>query len=70
MDEEALKNLDERATDAEDYQLVVVIEPESMRGVDYRAPVMGILLLVGRSFCNIRDADQGLKRVGRKGDPC
>jgi hypothetical protein len=39
-----------------------------MRGVDYRAPEM--TLVVGKSFVNARDADQGLKRVGRKGDKC
>ena len=39
-----------------------------MRGIDYRAPA--IALLIGKSFGNARDGDQGLKRVGRKGDRC
>jgi hypothetical protein len=39
-----------------------------MRGVDYRGD--DITLVVGKSFGNARDGDQGLKRVGRKGDRC
>ena len=41
-----------------------------MRGIDYRAPVNGITLIVAKSFENSREADQGLKRVGRQNDPC
>ena len=41
-----------------------------MRGVDYRAPGTGITLVVAKSFSNVRDADQGLKRVGRFKDAC
>lgn len=40
-----------------------------MRGVDYRSPLIGITLLVGRSSMHARDADQALKRVGRFDDP-
>lgn len=41
-----------------------------MRGVDYRSPLIGIALIIGKSFANSREADQGLKRVGRFKDPC
>ncbi len=41
-----------------------------MRGIDYRAPKVGITQIVAKSFENFREADQGLKRVGRQGDPC
>ena len=41
-----------------------------MRGVDYRAPETGITLVVAKSFTNVREADQGLKRVGRFKDAC
>jgi hypothetical protein len=47
--------------------LVLATHPDSMRGVDYRGD---ITLVVGKSFGNVRDGDQGLKRVGRKGDRC
>ena len=60
----ALRNLDERVDDC--YTLVVATTPEAMRGVDYRAKT--IALLVGKSFANAREADQGLKRVGRRSD--
>jgi hypothetical protein len=64
--DKALRKLGERVGDR--YSLVLTSHPDSMRGVDYRAPE--IMLLVGKSFANARDADQGLKRVGRKGDKC
>ena len=41
-----------------------------MRGINYRAPSYGITLIVAKSFENAREADQGLKRVGRQDDPC
>lgn len=52
------------------YKLVVATTTEAMRGIDYRAPQTGITLIVGKSFNNIREADQGLKRVGRYKDYC
>jgi hypothetical protein len=60
----ALRKLDERVGDC--YRLIVATTPEAMRGVDYRAKT--IALLVGKSFANAREADQGLKRVGRRTD--
>lgn len=60
----ALRKLDERVDDC--YTMIVATTPEAMRGVDYRAKA--IALLVGKSFANAREADQGLKRVGRRSD--
>ena len=40
-----------------------------MRGVDLRAPVKGVTLVIAKSFRCQRNADQGLMRVGRYGDP-
>jgi hypothetical protein len=64
--DKTLRNLNERV--GENFGLVVATDPDAMRGVDYRAD--DILLLVGKSFGNARDGDQGLKRVGRNGDKC
>jgi hypothetical protein len=61
-----LRKLGERVD--ESFNLAVATDPDAMRGVDYRADE--IALLIGKSFGNARDADQGLKRVGRKGDRC
>jgi hypothetical protein len=41
-----------------------------MRGVDYRAPITGITLVMGKSLPNTREAQQALKRVGRHKDFC
>jgi hypothetical protein len=41
-----------------------------MRGLDYRAPLRGITLIVAASFENRREASQGLHRVGRFSDLC
>jgi hypothetical protein len=41
-----------------------------MRGLDYRAPKLGITLIIAKSFSNKREALQGDERVGRFGDPC
>lgn len=68
-DEKALRLLAERDQTGV-YKLVLATHAEAMRGVDYRAPAIGITLLVGKSFENAREADQGLKRVGRQKDPC
>ncbi len=64
-----MRNLAKRNSATQEYNLVVATHPEAMRGVDYRSPVIGITLLVGKSFANSREADQGLKRVGRLKDP-
>lgn len=53
------------------YLLVVTTNAKlGMRGMDYRAPLNGITLIVAASFENYREAVQGLCRVGRYSDPC
>ena len=52
-----LRNLDIKAADSNSYSLVVTNDPKSMRGHDYRAPLTGITLLVGKSFAHARDLD-------------
>jgi len=41
-----------------------------MRGTDFRAPKTGLTLIVARPFETLRDAQQGLGRVGRFGEKC
>jgi hypothetical protein len=41
-----------------------------MRGVDYRAPLTGITLIVALPFRHEREAIQALARVGRYKEPC
>lgn len=41
-----------------------------MRGFDYRAPQLGVTLVIAKSFAHEREAVQGLNRVGRFGEPC
>ena len=47
---------------------MATIEVE-MRGIDLRAPVKGVTLVMNKGFSCQRNADQGLMRVGRYGDP-
>ena len=68
--DDVLKALDVRDSTTGEYRLVIATDPDAMRGVDYRAPLTGITLLIGKSFANAREADQGLKRVGRFKDSC
>ena len=49
-------------------QVLIVTDPDLMRGIDYRAPSCGIHLLIARAFQHTRAARQGLGRVGRQGD--
>ncbi len=70
MDEASLRELDKREGEGSTFLLVIATQEESMRGIDYRAPLNGITLIVAKSFENSREADQGLKRVGRQNDPC
>lgn len=65
-----LRKLDCKANGSTEYSLVIAVEAETMRGVDYRAPQVGIMLLIGKSFANAREAGQGLARVGRLTDKC
>jgi len=50
---------------------VVVAETQfGMRGIDYRCQKTEITLVIAQAFENIREAMQGLSRVGRFGDSC
>jgi hypothetical protein len=51
--DKALRKLGDRVDDS--FSLVIATDPDAMRGVDYRADE--IVLLVGKSFGNARDAD-------------
>ena len=42
---------------------------EEMRGTDLRAPIKGVTLVIAKSFSCQRNADQGLMRICRYGDP-
>lgn len=68
-DATVLRNLHQK-THVGSYSLVVATSEEAMRGIDYRSPEVGITLIVGKSFKNTRESQQGLKRVGRYSDPC
>ncbi|CDW88318.1 UNKNOWN [Stylonychia lemnae] len=56
----------------EKFRVVVALTTASMRGLDYRSSVDGIIisLLIAKSFLNKREAIQGFYRVGRFGDKC
>jgi hypothetical protein len=53
VNDKALRKLCERV--GESFTLAVATDPDSMRGVDYRAD--DIMLLIGKSFGNARDGD-------------
>jgi hypothetical protein len=50
------------------FPLIVVTTQFGMRGIDYRASTLGITLFNYASYDNMREAMQGLCRVGRFGD--
>ena len=52
----SLRKLDYKVDESLNYSLVLATEPDTMRGVDYRAPQVGIMLLIGKSFANAREA--------------
>jgi len=63
--------LDTETKDGEDQHKVYATATEkSMRGLDFRAPRLGMTLLVAAPFSTPRDLSQGLSRVGRFGDSC
>jgi len=52
------------------FKVLVGTQEVSFRGVDYRAPTVGIMLLLANTFSNTRAYVQALDRVGRYGDIC
>jgi hypothetical protein len=68
-DYELLKTLDEKRSTDGSFHLLVALD-FGMRGVDYRAPLTGITLIVALSFNHEREATQALARVGRYKEPC
>lgn len=54
----------------EGHQVLVGLSEVSFRGIDYRAPQSGMLLLLTKPFSSQRAYTQALDRVGRFGDRC
>ena len=53
---------------ASSYPVLVATKPEFMRAIDYRAPTLGMVLIIAKPFDHTRQLLQGLGRVGRNGD--
>ena len=69
IDHKALLKLDE--SEGGIFKLLVASDKTiAMRGLDYRAPINGIMLLICHSFSHHREAQQAAYRVGRQKDPC
>jgi hypothetical protein len=66
---EFLKTLDEKRSTDGSFNLLITLG-FGMRGVDYRAPLTGITLVIALSFNHEREATQALARVGRYKEPC
>jgi hypothetical protein len=47
---------------------LVTSDPEVMRGYDFRSQKVGMILCIAKSFATMRDANQGMGRVGRFGE--
>ena len=52
-----------------EHEFLVATTDVEMRGIDLRAPETGVTLVIAKSFGCQRNADQGLMRVCRYGDP-
>ena len=50
------------------YPLLVTSDPEVMRGYDFRSQKVGMILCIAKSFASMRDANQGMGRVGQLGE--
>ena len=67
---EVIEHLDDlEALQLEEYPILLVDDPQYMRGHNYRSQ-KGIMLILCRGFKTKRDAVQGIGRVGRYNDPC
>ena len=63
IDHKMLRTLDDTVEGK--YRTLVSTNLEAMRGIDYRSPTNGIILLICKSFCHKREANQAGYRVGR-----
>ena len=52
------------------HKVFVTARETSMRGLDFRAPTIGMVLIVNAAFSSPRDKSQGMGRVGRFKDKC
>ena len=59
-----------RQLDRAPYKLLVSLNQFGMRGIDYRSKTNPLYLVVAQQFPCMREALQGVARVGRFGDPC
>jgi hypothetical protein len=50
--------------------VVIALDMDAMRGIDYRSEKAPITLVQAKSFINKREAMQGYCRVGRFSDKC
>jgi len=67
------ENVDSRTLqqlDRPPYKLMISLSSFGMRGLDYRSKSNVLYLVVAQQFSCIREALQGVARVGRFGDPC
>jgi len=68
-DYKVLQSCEDKEDDGE-YKVFAAAEESSMRGLDFRAPRLGMVLIVNAPFSSPRDRSQGLSRVGRFSDKC
>lgn len=59
-----------RQLDKTPYRLLLAADSFAMRGIDYRSKSNPMFLVIAQQFPCIREALQGIARVGRFGDPC
>jgi hypothetical protein len=67
MELEELRRLNMKLTSG-CYPLLVTSDPDVMRGYDFRSQKVGMILCIAKSFASMRDANQGMGRVGRFGE--
>jgi len=68
-DYRVLQDCEAKEDDGE-YKVFAAAEESSMRGLDFRAPRLGMVLIVNAAFSSPRDRSQGLSRAGRFSDRC
>jgi hypothetical protein len=67
MELEELRRLNMKLTSG-CYPLLVTSDTDVMRGYDFRSQKVGMILCIAKSFASMRDANQGMGRVGRFGE--